>query len=164
MKIHLSTEATPLAKQRLDQVISIDANLKKELSDKNYGEGIKEIFVVLNSYDPVFSSPPKDFETGIVVQKSFSRRYKTLSVTVKINYATLVKADEKQVSSLIKDAIIIGFDEIKCLPIKKFDMEAFYEDVNTILCDERWVTHPEDYQPEPFDYQVDFNNKLWRRL
>jgi hypothetical protein len=111
----------------------------------SFGRGLEITYICLNSIDPEIGSW-KDFETGLVVKKKYTKSKKTLEFTYKLNHKQMTEA---QTRKEVLDIILEGFkktnNEIKALNIKDFDVDKFYSVVTSVIED---FTKKNDYPPK----------------
>ncbi|WP_192349073.1 DUF4240 domain-containing protein [Algoriphagus sp. Y33] len=126
--------------------------LKEKLSLKNYGDGVKSIIAGLNCVSLDVSHQSKDFETGFILSKKYTKSKKHLNFEVALNHNEVSKANESQLIEIVSSALLKSYSEIEALNINDFDIGKFYSDLNTLFQDRFWLA--ESYVEKEFQYQL----------
>jgi hypothetical protein len=120
----------------------ISAFLDKKFGLRNYGTGL-EIFVVgVNCTNPEVLIPPRDFETGFILDKKYTKSKKLLEFSVKLNYREVISTTEDKLVNIVTEALLKSYSEIESLNIKNFDIGKFYNDLKNLLQERTWLREP----------------------
>lgn len=91
------------------------------------------VYICLHSLDPEMGIW-RDFETGLVIHKKYTKTKRTLEFSYKLNYKQMTEA---QTRAEVLDIILEGFKktntEIRSLNIKDFDIDDFYSNVSSVI-------------------------------
>ena len=110
-------------------------DLSELLDQYSFGKGLDTIFICLNSVDPEIVSW-RDFDTGLVVKRKYTKSKKTLEFTYKLNHKQMKEAQTKEeVLHIILEGFKKTYNEINALGIKDFDVDKFYSVVTTAIED-----------------------------
>ena len=137
---------------RLNSLTKMTDFLRDKFSSKDYGVGLKSFIVGVNCMNPEMLIPPRDFETGFLLDKKYIKSKRILEVQVKLNHGEVSKATEDQLVDIVTHALLKTYSEVESLEIKNFDIGKFYDDLKILLKDRAWVTEPNvekefHYQP-----------------
>lgn len=127
---------------RLKSLNTVSDFLGKELSSKNYGVGLSSFLIGVNCYNPEMLTPPRDFETGFLLYKKYTKSKKLLECSIKLNYSEVYKATEGQLIDIITQALLKTYPEIVNLDIKNFEIGKFYNDLKNLLGERGWLHEP----------------------
>lgn len=143
----LSSELIKLA----NIFVRISDHVNSQLKDSNYGAGVSSIILGVNCIDPRLLVPSQDFETGFVLYKKYTKASRRLDIKIKLNYKELSNSTEIDVAKIL----VRGFSNSRLnvleLNIKDFAIDAFYEDVVSLLSN--YVSTEEPHPEKIFHYQ-----------
>lgn len=109
--------------------------LSELLDQYSLGKGIETIYVCLNSVDPEIGSW-RDFETGLVIHKKYTKSKKSLEFSYKLNHRQMTEAKTREeVLAIILEGFKKTNNEIRLLNIKDFDVDKFYSVVTSVIED-----------------------------
>jgi|GEM_PF-4740013 len=142
MKVTIVNEISPEVEKKLRIGTVISDWVESQLSDKSYGNGLKEIIACINCVNPNLGGRnpnAKDFATGTVVDKQYVQSRTYLEFSIKLNYFEVLNAiGDTAVASIIAEGLLKGCTEVLQKPIPDFDGTAFYRDLQLLLQREDW--------------------------
>lgn len=110
-------------------------DLSELLAQYYFGKSLDVVYVCLHSLDPEFGIW-RDFETGLVIHKKYTKSKKTLEFSYKLNHKQMAEAQTREeVLSIILEGFKKTNNEIKALNIKDFDVDKFYSVVTSVIED-----------------------------
>lgn len=131
MKIKFTKETT----LDLFKKLNFLEDLSELFTQYSFGKGIDAVYVCLHSLDPEFGIW-RDFETGLVVHKKYTKSQKTLEFSYKLNHKQVTDAHTiGEVLTIILEGFKKTYNEIKSLNIKDFDVDEFYRVVASVIED-----------------------------
>ena len=149
MEFRFVTITTEHVNSQFKFIDKITAYLEYEFRAKNYGIGLIEAIFGIGCNGPL-SDAWKPTETGEVNQMKFTKAKKRLELTVSLNYLNVIKANEDELIEIVKTALLKTYQSVVKLGIKDFDIEQFYEDIETMLSDREWLKNHKKYKRPPF--------------
>ena len=158
MKFAITTSISPdLIKKFKYQGYSVDVRVKdylnNQLSSIDYGNGVDTLYAGLNCADPKMLIPPRDFDTGFLIDKKYTKSKKLLEFEVKLNHCKVSRStSENELIDIISEALLKSYSEIEALNIKDFDIGKFYDDLRNLLQNRSWLKEP--YGEKEFYYQL----------
>ena len=126
--------------------------LGNNISSEDFGDGLKSFIVGVNCINPEMLIPPRDFETGFLLDKKYIKSKRILEVQVKLNHGEVSNATEDQLIDIVTHALLKTYSEVESLEIRNFNIGKFYDDLKTLLKDRAWVTEPS--VEKEFHYQL----------
>jgi hypothetical protein len=133
--------------------------LNSQISLGYYGDAVSVLYAGLNCVNHGVRAAAKDFETGFVIHKKYTRAKKELEFEVKLNYNEVSKArSENELIDIISEAFLKSQFEIEALHINNFDTKKFYGDLKKFLNDRSWLDLP--YKESFFIYKAPQQNKF----
>jgi len=154
MKIKFTKETTLDLYSKLNFL----EDLSELLTQYSFGKGLDVVYVCLHSLDPEFGIW-RDFETGLVIHKKYTKSKKTLEFSYKLNHKQMAEAQAREeVLAIILEGFKKTNNEIKALNIKDFDVDEFYSVVASVIEDftnndyahkERLFAQPEEKKELP---------------
>ncbi|MBL0745091.1 DUF4240 domain-containing protein [Chryseolinea lacunae] len=129
----------------------ISDHVNDNLKDSGYGPGVSSIIFGVNCIDPKLLVPSRDFETGFVLYKKYTKASRQLDVKIKLNHKELSDATEMDVAKILVRGFFNSRLSVVELNIKDFAADAFYEDVISVLSN--YLPAEESYQEKIFHYQ-----------
>lgn len=123
-----------------------------ELSKRDYGKGLSMFIVGVNCMNPKMLRPSRDFETGLILHKKYTKSKKLLELVIKLNYGDIYKAaSDEEVVTIFSNGLLKSYSEVESLDIKDFAIGKFYNDIKELLQDFSWLKEP--HQEIFFNYQ-----------
>lgn len=131
MKIKFTKETT----LDLFKKLNFLEDLSELFTQYSCGAGIDAVYVCLHSLDPEFGIW-RDFETGLVIHKKYTKSKKTLEFSYKLNHKQVTEAHTRgEVLAIILEGFKKSYNEIKTLNITDFDVDKFYSVVASVIKD-----------------------------
>lgn len=124
---------------RLKSLNTVSDFLDKEFSSKNYGAGLSSFLIGVNCSNPEMLIPSRDFETGFLLDKKYTKSKKSFECSVKLNYGEVLSATENQLIDIVSQALLRTYSEVESLDIKNFEIGNFYSDLKNLLNERGWL-------------------------
>lgn len=151
MNFAIVEEISPEILDRLKSITRISEYLNQEFSKKDYGDGVRKIIVGINCVNPKLFGSSRDFETGELIFKKYSKAQRFLDFTVKLNYKEVQNATDTAVIDILEAALLKSYSDIENLNIKDFNIGDFYSDLRDLMQERSWLNQP--YREKIFNYQ-----------
>jgi hypothetical protein len=112
---------------------------------KNYAEGVASILIGFNcvGWIPGMTGSVKDFETGFLLRKKYTKARRQIEVDIKLNHAAVMRTTNKaKALAVLRVAFERICQEIGTLKIPQFDTAAFQADWLAELAASDLLTKP----------------------
>jgi hypothetical protein len=126
MKFFATSESyKDISKKLVTAQNAIAAELEPFLKDKNYG----------------ICCPPEIYNAGFFKEiKKYTKNETDVELRLKIDYTSMLEAEEEKVFALLCESILRGIDIAEHeLKISDFDFGAFRKDVTNLFKKEGWL-------------------------
>lgn len=123
MEIGLSAEISAEDIKNYRVIFEISKNLEGNFKDKNYGEGIKGLFIGIICVRP-------EFEFFLKPRIKYSKKEKMLEYDIKLEFLRIRDAEKGVFLKILFDEIMVSLKVVKNLKIKNFDLEVFERELN----------------------------------
>jgi hypothetical protein len=142
MEFALTQEVSePIIKNGVsDYFKQVSDNISEFLRTKDYGDGLKTIYIgiicVAPEFDFFFKVRKPKYKKGTVVTIEDGRPYErtdALVYDIKLDYDVFVNADEHEVKKVLSTELLKSFAVFNSMKIKLFDREGFERDISYCL-------------------------------
>ena len=130
MDISIQKEVSVDLMKLFKDVQDISDYLKLKLANKFY-HPVQSCIITLHCINPDMFPKPTDFETGLVIDKKYTKTNGFLGLTVKLNYAEVKRGE--LLKNLISTALSKATKEIEKLHIPDFSAHTFIMDLLKLL-------------------------------
>jgi len=142
MEFALTLEVSELIGQNgvSDYIKEVSDHISEFLRTKDYGDGLKTIYIgiicVAPEFDFFFKVRKPKYKKGTVVTIEDGRPYEqtdALVYDIKLDYDVFVNADEHEVKKILSIELLNSFFVFNSVKVKQFSREIFEKDVASCL-------------------------------
>jgi len=157
MKFAIVQETSPDIFKKIAILNRLSDVLDRGFSAGRYGD-VETVLIGVNCVSPKVSGQSKDFETGTVIYKKFTKGKKLLDLKIKLNYAETINASDEEVLDIFENGVMRSYSEIAAMKIENFDIDKFYSDLKKMLGERTWLKA--SYQAKTFYYESPKKERL----
>lgn len=134
MKFKLTANLSFDLSDKLKVISVLSDYLEEQFSKIDFGKGLEFFFIEVNSINPEMLTPQRDFETGFLLRKKYTKSKETIEISIKLNYGEVSKADDNEkFISILSNALALTQPDVESIPAKKFRVKEFYSALQTLL-------------------------------